>query len=171
MTDIPYPYNTTTHKEGFYAFTTDLGLEYSCVFNSGKKSLHPILRVYDIEVFMFDFFHSSQSIKGRKTGTDERVAVTIKHLLADFFARNPNGVIAFTCDFTDNRGKCRDIVFKKWYTSTGSSYYCQNIEIVMDGIDTIYGAVITRSDFQNYEILEEHVIKNAQAIMVEKYIG
>lgn len=170
MPDTPSPYKTT-NKDGYYVFTTTLGLEYSCIFTSANHLLSPVVGVYDIEVHTFDFFNNFQhkKEKGQKRVADKRVSATIKHLLSEFFITSPNRVIIFVCDSVDNRGKCRNNLFMKWFENAGGEYKCQNIEIEMPSIEPIYGAVITRSDFLHNEILKEMVIDQAPSIMLEKF--
>ena len=164
--DSPSPYEIT-FKNGYYCFTTNLDREYSCAFSDVNPVLSPVVGVYDIEVFTFDFFYQDPDPKRKPT--DERVSATIKFLLQDFFVINPNRVMIYVCDSIDGRGRHRYSLFKKWFENFAQEYKCDNVEIELDDYEPIYGAVIRSNEFQHDEILKTEVIDRAETIMTEKY--
>lgn len=100
---------------------------------------------------------------------DGGVSVTIRDLLAGFFAKNENRVMIYVCDTSDGRGKQRSALFKKWYATVSNEYSCDNIEIDISDSEPIYGAILRRIDFPHNLVLKSEVIDRAESIILEKF--
>ncbi len=165
MLDSPSPYNIF-FKEGLYHFTTSLGRSYTCAFTEVNRFLPPLFTVHDIEVYMFDFFFNDPHPQIKKP-KDDRISVTIKSLLSDFF--RSNRVLIYICDSSDGKGMYRNKVFKNWFKSVEDRYRCNHIEIDVFDLAPIYGAVIRSNEFQQEELLERDVIQQVDRIVMEKF--
>ncbi|MDI1321421.1 MAG: DUF6169 family protein [Algoriphagus sp.] len=165
MPDSPSPYSIT-FNEGLYHFTTSQGRSYTCVFTEVNRFLPPLFTVQDIEVYYFDFFFTGPK-QHIKWPNDDRIAITIKTLLNDFF--QPNRVLIYVCDSSDGKGRYRNKVFKNWFKSVEVRYKCNHIEIDVAGMEPIYGAVIRSNEFQHEELLEAEVIQQVDRIVMEKF--
>ena len=162
---MPNPYSLI-FNDGLYHFTTSQGKIYTYVFTDVNPFIPPLFTVYDIEVYLFDFFFIDPQphIKWPK---DDRIATTIKTLLNDFF--DLNRVLMYVCDSSDGKGMCRNKVFKNWFKSVEDRYRCNHIEIDVSDLEPIYGAVIRSREFQHEKFLETEVIQQAERIVREKF--
>lgn len=169
-----HPYNITFHPDtGFYTFTTDQNIEYSCRFGNVMAMLPPLLGIYDIEVRDFMFYPYDPEPTVRKTA-DLRVSETIKDLLRNHFFIKPDRVIVYTCDDTDGstRGLSRQRLFDQWYKELNDVVERHELEVEVEtetGIETTYGGVIVRKDFPHPEILQTQLLDQAAGIMLEKF--
>ena len=128
--------------------------------------LPPLVGIYDIEVHTFDF--SYNNLATGKRIWDERVSVTIKHLLEGFF-ENRNRAMIYVCDPSDGRSSQRNVLFKKWYENVADDYNRDDLEIEIIEDSVLYFSVIRHNEFPHDEILRTEVINRAKNIMMEKY--
>lgn len=163
---MPESYNVTVNENNVYTFTTSQNLQYFCAFSDVTTALDPVLGIYDIEVYTFDFYPMPSDPKLRKT--DDRVSATIKGLLKGFF-NNRNLVMIYVCDITDSRGAQRNELFKKWYRESGNEYLCDNLQVEVPDIGIHYGSVIRHMEFPHENVLKHQVIDKASGLMAMKY--
>ncbi len=76
------PYEITL-IDGVYRFTTSPGRTYSCLFTDLSQYFSPFVSIYEIEIFLFDFFHDDQKATS-KNESSEKISITIKLLLEEF---------------------------------------------------------------------------------------
>lgn len=162
---MPSPYSII-FKDGLYHFTTSHGKIYTCAFTDVNRFLSPLFTVQDIEVYHFDFFFIDPQPQAKRP-KDERIAITIKTLLNDFFL--PHRVLMYVCDSSDGKGRCRNKVFKNWFKSVEDRYRCNHIEIDVVDLEPIFGAVIRSNEFMHEGLLETEVIQQAERIVMEKF--
>lgn len=169
-----HPYSITFHPDtGFYTFTTDQRIEYSCRFGNVMAMLPPLLGIYDIEVRDFMFYPYYPEPKIRKK-SDPRVSETIQDLLRNHFFIKPERVIVYTCDDSDkpSLGFCRQKLFDNWYKQLDNVVDRHELEVDVEtetGIETTYGGVVVRKDFPYPGILQSQLIEHAPGIILEKF--
>lgn len=161
------PYSVTL-EDGIYRFTTSQNREYSCTFSILNDYFPPVIGVYGIEIYLFEFFCGDSKSQIKK-GKDKRVYATIMHLLSEFFIKNDSRLIIFICDNSDGRGKHRKALFKKWNGEVLEEFDWESIEFEVIGSETIHGAILRRMDFPNHEVLRSEVIGSLEGLMTEKY--
>ena len=105
-TGLPSPY-PCQNLNGLQTFTTDVGVEYAMGFRNISHYLSPVLGIYDIRIYTFDFFASGHSAK------DSRVAPTIVDAVHEFFT-DSNRVLSYICDTSNSRAAERQRLFTRW---------------------------------------------------------
>jgi hypothetical protein len=162
-------------SSGSYRFQTENGLIYLCRFRNCASDLSPVLGIYDIEIWEFDFICYIPEVQnGGFKKFDKKVSATISHLLVKYFA-NELRVILYVCDTVDGRHKERHKLFKNWF----NNLYVQNdftripMEVDLTNENTglaasAHGCVITRKDFPHMEVLQRELIDKAASIIGQK---
>jgi len=103
------PYNHVRTDYG-YRFETDFGFIYDLTFIR-----YPTLsECPEYVLFMFNI----EQVKKGKTSVDERIQLTIEHVLSLFFENNSDAVVV-VMDSTDGKHLARKRLFDKWYHQTG----------------------------------------------------
>src|SRR5688572_25711422 len=102
---------------GSYLFQTENGLLYVCRFQNRTRELSPVIGIYDIEVYEFDFTCYTPDIQncGLKK-FDKKVSTTISSMLLNFFT-NELRIIIYVCDTADGRHRERHKLFKIWFNN------------------------------------------------------
>ena len=158
---------------GFYHFQTAKGLTYICRFQGCTNQLSPVLGVYDIEIYEFDFTcYSPQPFNRELPSKDDRVSATIVHLLSQFFSHELR-VIVYLCDSIDGRHKVRHRLFEHWHRLY-AQHYLMRLPVDIEWEDenvtaAAHGCVIIRNDFPHLDVLKHELINNAFEIITEKY--
>jgi len=106
---LPYNYEEEGH---IYRFETDFGFLYELSFLR-----YPT--VNERPEYILYMFNIEQIRKG-KTSRDERIQITIEHVLLDFFERNTNAIVA-VLDSSDGKHLARKRLFDKWYNQSNKS--------------------------------------------------
>jgi len=105
-------YNLSETDQGFYLFTTDLGLVYTVFFTS-----------YSIDdkdgnshtVYNFGFDRSGE-FTAKKFGFeyDGRIKATIVFIIKEFFQKNDDKTLLYFCYSGDEYSRHRSIIFNRW---------------------------------------------------------
>lgn len=171
LQSLPLPYNVSHSQDtGFYQFTTDQGVVYVCGFRYATTTLSPLLGIYNLEIYDFEFYPCNPISKSTKNRNDERVSATIIKLLEEFFS-NELRVLVYICDSVDGRSKERQLLFNYWYKQLSHLVNRHELEIEreINGQEfTAYGCSLTRKDFPHDDILESELFNKAEGIIVEK---
>ena len=107
----PYPLQSDA-ETGVYYFTTANQVKYVCRFRNVNQILSPVLGIYDLDIYDFDFYpeiNSDQKIK-----FDEAICLTICELFTKFFTTDLR-VLVYICDSIDGKHQGRDNLFRKWH--------------------------------------------------------
>lgn len=169
MTTLPYSISIN-EQDGFFYFVTDNKLIYKCYFESAL-TLIPILGIYDIEAYEFGFY--CFSIDGNeKYKPDRRIGATVVQLIKDFFS-NPRRVLLYICDYSDERGNIRQLLFERWF----KRYSDENIKRTQLDIQKVegntsyklQGCILYKNDFPEKEALQTYLIDKAGNIAFGKY--
>ena len=169
---LPNPYPLSLHSSGLYVFETDNKLIYSCGFNNVTSILSPVIGVYDLEVYDFEFDNYNPTgitIVGGKF--DDRVSDTIQHLIRQFFTEQ-NRVLIYACDNGDGRAKQRQTLFRQWHHNLDDVINQEDVVVNLETPENLiqaYGCVLTRKDFEYKDIINRELIDKAGEIIVEKF--
>ena len=145
----PYP---CQNLNGLQIFNTDGGVQFAMGFTNISHHLSPVLGIYDIRVYSFDFFSD------RHAGKDDRVAPTILGAVQEFFT-DPNRVMAYVCDTSDGRAAERQRLFTRW-TRNLDEVKQARIEIG----DDIHAGILMRKDFQHWDVLRDELFHSDRGI-------
>jgi hypothetical protein len=159
MQNLILPYPLTVDSNGTYNFSTDSNVNYLCRFKNITPYLSPVIGIYDIKVFDFEFVNQTISPIGKRlkgNGYDNRISAAIIHLLNLFF-QDPLSVIVYICDDLDNKHKERSILFKQWYNKGKDTFVRIPGEIDL-GNKIIHGCILIRKDFPHTDILNQEFI-------------
>lgn len=150
---MPYPVQWDDNRR-LYFFTTESDLTYEISFteddhlNIGNED-NPLDNIYH-------FILAKKEEDKNKKIKDEEVSTTIKDVVTTFFSKNINHTLIYTCDDLDNKGKCRFILFDKWYKSWSVPGYEKIDNVIqLDDGTSIYTSVILHESNINYEIIIE----------------
>ena len=150
---------------GIYTFTTDFNIIYNCRFSQINPSLFPLLSMYDIEVFEFEFYPNRQLPKGENK-QDKRVSVTITSLYNLFFSSDLR-ILIYICA-SDGKEKLRSILFQRWYNEFVSNFL-KNVPFKIDKEGSIlYGCIVLKNEFPHHELIEIG-LSNIEDAFMEKY--
>jgi len=142
--NTPSPYRCR-NLNGLQSFTTDQGVEYAMGFTNVSHYLSPVLGIYDIRVYTFDFFSDGHGSK------DERVAATIQNEVEGFFT-DPNRVLTYICDSGDGLQAERQRLFTQWTRNMEDVKHAK----VQIG-EELYGGILMRKDFRHWDVLQEEL--------------
>lgn len=166
------PYKIVFYKNtGLSSFKTSYELTYFCGFENVTSRLSPLLGVYDIEIYDFQFY-PYDPIPGKKKGKDSRIAITITTLVNDFFSNNSR-VLLYVCDATDGCAGIRQELFGKWYRKQSYAFNRHQLSIELETTSNellvMYACILTRKDFPYLDVLKKELIDQAKDIALEKY--
>lgn len=165
---LPYPLNVD-ESTGLITFTTEHAISYVCRFQHRNRNLSPILGIYDLEIYEFDFYHN-QDINADRKG-DLRISKTLCDLVEDYFIVSNKRVLVYVCDGIDEKQRHRRITFGKWYREFFSDYLIRiPITICIESYECVFGGILVRNDFPHMEVLEEELVNRAEGIVSEKYL-
>jgi hypothetical protein len=106
------PYNIIEVENG-YRFETDFGAVYELTF-----LLYPTINTSeDYLVYMFNI----EQIRKSKPYKDDKIRLTIEHVLSIFFRKNINAIIVIM-DSIDSKQNARKRLFDTWYTQSNYSH-------------------------------------------------
>ena len=90
------PYNYTTHKPDYYAFTSAIGCEYDCYFYDFSSAfyLYPDLAP---KVFGFNLELKFKPEGLDKIPLDKQIAATVTSIIKAFINKKEN-VVVYICD-------------------------------------------------------------------------
>ncbi len=164
------PYQLTVDAStGIISFSTSTETKYYCRFINQTNQLSPLLGIYDLEIYEFDFQPNSP-LRGKKV-RDERIKYTLCHLIEKFFIVNEKRVLIYLCDAIDGKHRGRNSLFKSWHEAELINFIDRipiTIEIEED-LQPIYGGVFIRKDFPHLDILNTELIDEAAGIISRKY--
>jgi hypothetical protein len=167
---LPTPYSYIRNAgTQLYTFTTDQGLEYSCIF--GKVPLlDPMIEIYDLEVRDFSFYPYDPNPAIRKH-KDQRILPTLMAILNEFFS-DPTRILVFVCD--DNEGEVRAAarlkLFTEWHEAISELLDLHELEIEIEAEGkTLYGGIVHRRDCPHLPVVREHLLEKSADIIFEKY--
>lgn len=120
---------------------TDAGVQYGMGFRNVSHFLSPVLGIYDIRVYTFDFFASGHSRR------DERIVPTILDAVDDFFT-DSNRVLTYICDTSDGRQAERQRLFTAWIRNRAGIKHAW-----VETGDEFLGGILTREEFQHWNVL------------------
>jgi hypothetical protein len=165
-------------SSGSYLFQTENGLLYVCRFQNCTREFSPVLGIYDIEVFEFDFTcHSLDAQNCAFKKFDKKVSATISYLLLKFFT-NELRIIIYVCDTADGRHRERHKLFKIWFNNLEKQEDFTRIPMELDQENkdsglaaSAHGCIITRKDFPHPEVLQRELIDKAASIIGQKLVA
>lgn len=167
---LSYPI-TEISPFGFH-FTTEQSVTYFCLFRD-VTFLTPILGVYDIHVFEFQFFQSPSAppVLHTKRTPDSRIAHTIVNILQSFFEVKDR-IVLYLCDSSDGKHKARLRLFESWHQSLSNN--TTSISVVLSKMIEgcyyeMYGCVMYSNDFEQEKLIQDYLIDKALDILTEKY--
>ena len=140
------PYSYIPHKKGYF-FVTDNKSKYFFYFLSDPELYRDFPKVKNY-IFNFGF----ELMEG-KLMPDKRISLTIRHIINNFFEKNPRSILTYTCESLDGKHHCRNRLFQKWYSEHSSNkvqYTKVDMKLVVSG-NEIYNSALMRSD-NKYEI-------------------
>lgn len=88
-------------------------------------------------VYDFVFGKYDKDAEGEK---DDRIKDTVVSVVKDIFEKDPNAILCYICDHSDNQEKARERLFKIWYNNhllTEADHLGFNF-----GTVGIYGAIL-----------------------------
>lgn len=100
-----------------YVFNTSSGVKYFFHFidlTELFRKLNPDLESIVLEISFFPL-----SI-GKKVN-DPKIAKTITLAIKRIIRKNPNAIVSFVCDSSDNKHEVRSRLFKKWFNDFSKS--------------------------------------------------
>ena len=98
-------------SQSFFSFTTENGTAYYADFQDQSQLLVKHQGLFGF--YEFSFEHVDNQLDSR-TKFDEKIRNTIEDLLFKFF-ENPDKVLYYVCDSSDNRQLARQRLFKRWF--------------------------------------------------------
>ena len=105
------PYDIIEVENGYH-FETDFGAIYELTF-----LLYPTVNTSeDYLMYMFNI----EPIKKSKPCKDDKIRLTIEHVLSIFFRENTNAIIV-VIDSMDNKQNARQRLFDSWYKQSSYS--------------------------------------------------
>ena len=128
------PYNITGEADLTYSFTTRHGITYHAYFLD-YSCYHPAFA----NVYTFNI----EPEEDTPHPIDQRIALTVIHILKLFFSRNENAMIMI-CDNLDGKERKREMLFTRWFMRYN------------DGIIQKYDASSTTDDYMLYVSLYIH---------------
>ena len=164
------PYDIIVSQEGYYNFKTSQALIYTCTFRNVTSKLSPVLGIYDIEIYDFEFYCYDPTPEIKKS-KDEQISATIIHLLQQFFSSDLR-VLIYACDSSDRLHRERQWLFNHWYKTFAESIkrYQLDIKIEDDKFEiAAHGAVLTTIDFPYQNVLQSELLDQVHGILLEKY--
>lgn len=170
--NLPLPYQVNRNSAGLYYFATTDGIIYFCKFADKTLMLSPMLGIYDIEIYEFEFFpFIPDGIEKRIY--DDRVAITILNVIQQVFTSSLR-VLIYLCDASDNKQKARQKLFGSWHKKMLSSFVRRipvELEMLQDdnSIHQVLGSILIRNDFPHFDVLQRELIDQAVGIISEKY--
>jgi hypothetical protein len=170
----PAPYPLNRNQDGIYYFATSGGVIYFCKFVDRTPFLSPLLGIYDVQVLEFEFYPYLPDGVEQQKGMDERIPITITHLLREAFS-SPLIVVVYMCDAADGKHHGRHKLFKSWhitYMSTEIDRIPIEFNILSEKgeiLDKAYGCTLLRHDFPHMDVLQKELISEAVGIISEKY--
>lgn len=163
-----YPYQLS--PEGVYSFTTDFGITYYCRFIDCTNRISPLLGVYDVKIYEFDFYRSipDGSPAGVKQ-TDKSIAETIIAICLSRFI-NEYVIIVGICDSSDGREKGRHQLFELWHKKFLQDFAILiPLQIEVEDVGNIYGNIFISRQFPYMSVLQQEIIDNSLGIISEKF--
>ena len=170
----PYELNKEPDSD-LYNFTSDHGVKYYCIFKNCTHLLSPVIGIYDIEIFEFEFDYddSRKNVIGeRPVRYDERVSETIIYLLEHFFALKL-AVVVYICSSSDGKHNGRNVLFEDWFGRKQGLYQRIPLELEVnignDEILNVFACALTRMDFPFMNLLEEELRNEGLGIIANKF--
>jgi len=153
-------------ETGLYSFTTSSGIIYVCGFRNITHMLSPMVGIYDLEVFDFEF----QPIQDTavKRSYDERISITVCDLFNRFFSSDLR-VLIYVCSSTDARHRERNRLFGLWHRKYVSDRLDRIVvEIKVDQELEICGAALMTHNFPHNDVFRYEVIEKIEGMLIEK---
>lgn len=166
--NLQHPYAVSLHKNN-YTFSSHQGVFYVCGFDNITSKLSPVVGIYDMEVYDFVFFSHDET--DTRKAKDNRVSATVIQIMRDFFDSSSR-VLLYVCDNSDGRSRERQTLFKHWHKNISDVVNRNEVELDLDtpdGINKLYGGILTRKDFQHMDILINELFDPVRGIMIEKF--
>lgn len=107
------PYNITEEADLTYSFTTRHGITYHAYFLD-YSCYHPAFA----NVYTFNI----EPEEDTPHPIDQRIALTVIHILKLFFSRNENAMIMI-CDNLDGKERKREMLFTRWFMRYNDEAY------------------------------------------------
>lgn len=142
-------YKITKSESGFYIFKTKNNIKYCCSFIEDKNLYGLALKskVYSFSFWLID--------KPKTIPLDITTGKTIAGLIESFLEKNPNALITYICDNSDNKGIKRLFNFSKWFSSNNPNK--EKILFTVSIMDVIYSGTILKSN-------------NPEKLKIKKYL-
>ena len=155
-----HPYKTAKleNNSGYY-FDTEHGIRYTYWYvavNHADDSSH----LYEL---IYEFGFGNNLPEGKIPPYDTRVRDTIIKALYDFFSKNQDRVIYYTCENIDGKDRSRSIVFNRWIRPHKNTFEKKDINLAEIGLYSF--SVIHKNNQYKKEVYE--LIKDRR----EEYIN
>ena len=110
-----HPYKIAEEADLTYSFTTRHGITYHAYFLD-YSCYHPAFaNVYTLNI---------EPEEDTPHPIDKRIALTIIHILRQFFSRNENAMIMI-CDNLDGKEQKREMLFSRWFMQYNDGSICK----------------------------------------------
>ena len=150
--EAPYQLSPTKFGGLSYRFITD----YKVVYNIGFMP---------DELFPYDFSYQFVIVNSNnlKSPRDLKLKQTILTFLFEFF-RNPEVVLVYMCDTSDQRQRMRSRLFESWFKSSPrqNDFLLLSTQVSDEEGIMNYAAVITRKDNPHRTQIYEEFNKNVE---------
>lgn len=147
-----YSYILKEGDDPLFTFTTKNGLHYYVAFRKMELESNSFHHLYSID---FWEIHHQKFIK------DELIGLTIIEIIQTFYLSNPNALLHYICDSSDNKQNSRSKLFDKWYNKSLNETFSKltiNYEIPEEEINYKL-EFIFQSNYYNLDELRENVIQ------------
>jgi hypothetical protein len=104
-------YDIISSDDAIYTFKTERGVLYQLLFKDGSSLLIKHQGLFGFFEFSFEPLDNQLDTRVK---FDEKIRNTIEDLLFQFF-ENPDKVLYYVCDSSDNRQLVRQRLFKRWF--------------------------------------------------------
>ena len=162
---LPYPLENDA-ETGLYSFTTNKNVRYICRFRDVTSRLSPLLGIYDLEIFDFDFYPENEPQD--KVKFDAAICMTICDLFTRFFTSDLR-VLVYICDSSDERHQYRDHLFNLWHSRHVAHLLTRIAIEISIGDEPTYGCALVTHQFPHMDVLQSELIDKIDEFMIDKY--
>lgn len=115
------------------------------------------------KVYSFAFAHSQEEqLLGQIA--DPRIKVTIVSIVQEFFQKNPNDVLFYTCDSTDGKHAFRKRLFDRWFIASHGT----NVEKHDFDLPDYPTSFLLRANHPHKDEVVNEIVGSYNTLMAEK---
>lgn len=150
---MPYPFEWDDNKE-LYIFTTSKSINYELSFVEDNLLNYEEPTIENI----YQFVLVKVGSENESNSYDVEIAPTVRNVINAFFQNKPNSTLIYSCDNYDGKGRCRSIIFNRWFREfsiADSKYTKIDSKIVIPESSTIYSSLILHQENDQYDLIVE----------------